>query len=121
MAGGGESSYQEAMIICNVRIAKSGRLCRGIMWWICDCWGRVEEDRAMARSYSLTNEAQSVEWRIVVSGGVVFRFYVGFIFVSSLIHGICIQSVPWCACGWEDLYHQKWVMGVDSTFWGWSC
>lgn len=86
VAGGGESSYQEAMIICNVRIAKSGRLCRGIMWWICDCWGRVEEDRAMARSYSLTNEAQSVEWRIVVSGGVVFQ-------VLCWIH-LCFLSNP---------------------------
>lgn len=72
----------------------------------------------MARAYGLTNEAQSVGWRIVVSGGVVFHW----------IH-LCFLSNPWhlypvsplvagsrCVCGREDIYHQKWAMGVDSTF-----
>lgn len=50
-------------------------------------------------------------------------FHVGFIFVSSLTHGTCIQSVP-CGrvkrAGRADLHDQKWVVGVDGTLWGWG-
>lgn len=60
--------------------------------FVTDC--RVEK-RARARSYCLNNEAQSIEWRTVVSGGDdVFGTPCWSVFVFSLTYGTYIQSVP---------------------------
>lgn len=46
----------------------------------------------------------------------------GFIFVSFLTHGACIQSVIWWLVQGEgpDLHHWECVTGVDNTLWGWD-
>lgn len=61
--------------------------------FVTDWWGRVEEESQSWIFLSLTNKAESVWWRTVVTRGDANggpRFIVSF-----LTPGTCIQSVTW--------------------------
>ena len=107
------------------RKGQSGRLFGGEHdGFVTDWWGRVEEDRAGARSHCFSLMRHKVLggglWWVE---GMLLGHHAGFIFVSSPTmapeSGGHLVAGSGCGGG-PDLYPQKWVMGADNILWGWG-